>query len=417
MSSTEPSTPSAASSTSATADTTSGNGPARLPRWRRILVGVLVVLGCLLVPLSILSVWVHSTLLDTDQWVATVDPLVDNPDVQQAVATRVTNAIIDNTDIEGEVRSALPDVAKRLAPTIAAGAEQAVGVAALKIVESDQFESLWKTMNRRAHTRVVAVLQGKGNQTFETKNGEITITLAPIVDEVKKELNDRGISFFDNVQIPGAKNRITLFASDDLQQAQSITDLLDQVALILPILTFIVFAAAIILSGNRRRTVLRSALGVALAMGLLIVALALGRTAYLDALPKGVNLDAARAVYDQLLTFLRTSLRTTFWLAVVIAIGAWLAGPGRAATKVRSTVSRGLDKGGDEVATPAPIAGFVAMHKNVLRITVAGVALVIMGVLNHPTPVAVLVVTILALIGFAVIELLGRAGETAASDA
>ncbi|MET0919907.1 MAG: hypothetical protein ABWY77_01760, partial [Acidimicrobiia bacterium] len=273
------------------------------------------------------------------------------------------------------------------------------------------------TMNRRAHTRVVAVLQGKGNQTFETKNGEITITLAPIVDEVKKELNDRGISFFDNVQIPGAKNRITLFASDDLQQAQGITDLLDQVALILPILTFIVFAAAIVLSGNRRRTVLRSALGVALAMGLLIVVLALGRTAYLDALPKGVNLDAARAVYDQLLTFLRTSLRTTFWLAVVIAIGAWLAGPGGAATKVRSTVSRGLDKGGDEVATPAPIAGFVATHKNVLRIIVVGGALVIMGVLNHPTPLAVLVVTILALIGFAAIELLGRAGETAVSDA
>ena len=174
----------------------------------------------------------------------------------------------------------------------------------------------------------------------------------------------------------------------------------------------IVFAAAIILSGNRRRTILRGALGVALAMGVLIVALALGRTAYLDALPKSVNLDAARAVYDQLLTFLRTSLRTLFWLAIVVAIGAWLSGQSRAATKVRSTVGRALDKGGDEVATPAPIAGFVAQHKNVLRVAVVGVALVIMGVLNHPTPLAVLVVTILALIGFAVIEVLGRAGET-----
>ena len=43
--------------------------PKRVPRWRRILVGFLVVVGCVLAPISIIGVWVHNTLLDTDQWV------------------------------------------------------------------------------------------------------------------------------------------------------------------------------------------------------------------------------------------------------------------------------------------------------------------------------------------------------------
>jgi hypothetical protein len=386
-----------------------------LPRWRRILVAVLVVFGCILAPLSIVSVWIHSTLLDTDQWVSTVGPLIHNPDVQDAVATRVTNAITENAKLTDKITDALPDPAKRLAPFIEQGAQQAVGVAAHKIVESDQFASLWNTVNRRAHARVVAVLQGKGTQTVQTKNGQITITLAPIIDEVRKELDNRGITFFDNVKISGTKNQIVLFSSNDLKTAQSAVDLFDKVAVVLPILTFLVFAAAIILSGNRRRTVLRSALGVALAMGILLTASALGRTAYLDALPVTVNHAAAQAVYDQLLTFLRTSLRTMFWLAIVVALGAWVAGTSKAATRVRSTVGRALDKGGDEVSTPAPIAGFVAHYRNVLRVVVVGAAFVVMAVIDHPTPLSVLVVTLLALLAFAVIEVLGRAGETAAS--
>ncbi len=417
MSSTEPSTPASKATTTSDADIAKveGGSVRHIPRWRRILVAVLVVLGCVLAPLSIVSVWIHSTLLDTDQWVSTVGPLIDNPDVQDAVATRVTNAVTDNAKIDSIIRDALPGSAKRLAPVIEQGAQQAVGVAAHKIVESDQFETLWDTVNRRAHARVVAVLQGKGNQTVATKNGQITVSLDPIIAAVRKELDQRGIPFFDNVKIPNSRRQIVLFSSEDLKTAQSLVDLFDKVALVLPILTVLVFAAAIILSGNRRRTILRGALGVALAMGILLTASALGRTAYLDALPATVNHAAAQAVYDQLLTFLRTSLRTTFWLAIVVALGAWLAGTGRAATRVRSTVGRALDKGGDEVATPAPVAGFVAHHRNVLRVVVVGVAFVVMAALDHPTPLSVLVVTVLSLVAFGVIEVLGRAGEPAAS--
>ncbi|HEX5586542.1 MAG TPA: hypothetical protein VFZ17_04495 [Acidimicrobiia bacterium] len=413
MTSTEPTTPPSPDAAPADDGATTG-GPHRLPRWRRILVGFLVVLGCLLVPLSILGVWVHSTLLDTDQWVATVGPLVDKPSVQDAVAVRITNAVTENAHLDTKIRDLLPTRAKGLASTIAAGAEQAVSAAATKIVQSDQFDTLWREINRRAHTRVVAVLQGKGTDTVQTKNGQIVLQITPLVDAVKHELDDRGISFFDDVQLPNdAKNGIVIFSSEDLKTTQGLVDLLDTLAFVLPIATFVVFAAAIALSGNRRRTVLRGALGVALAMGVLLTAFNLGRTPYLDALPGSVSRPAASDVYDQLLMFLKMSVRTVFWLAIVVAIGAWLAGAGHLAVRIRSAVKRGLDRTPSEVEAPAPVAGFIAHSKTALRVLVIALGGVLLVALDHPSPLSVLVIAILVLIGLAIIEVLGRSAPGA----
>ena len=73
------------------------SSPRRTPRWRRILVSLLVIVGCVLAPLSVLSVWIRNTMLDTDQYVETVGPLIDNPDVQSALATRITNAVVEGS--------------------------------------------------------------------------------------------------------------------------------------------------------------------------------------------------------------------------------------------------------------------------------------------------------------------------------
>ena len=42
---------------------------------QRVLVAVLVIIGCVLAPLSLVAVWTRNTLLDTDNYVSTVAPL------------------------------------------------------------------------------------------------------------------------------------------------------------------------------------------------------------------------------------------------------------------------------------------------------------------------------------------------------
>jgi len=71
----------------------------RAPRWRRILVALLVVVGCILAPLSMLGVWLKAEILDTDTYVSTMAPLADNAHVQNALADRITNTLVVDTSL------------------------------------------------------------------------------------------------------------------------------------------------------------------------------------------------------------------------------------------------------------------------------------------------------------------------------
>ena len=405
--------------TGADIDTSIGDAPAhaRQPRWRRGLVAVLVVIGCVLAPLSVLSVWIRNTLLDTDQYVETVGPLIDNTDVQEALANRITNALIQGTGVEQRIANALPSQASFVAPAVADGLEQFVDKTALRLVQSDAAETVWDTVNRRAHAQVVALLEGTGRgDSVTTRNGEVVVNLGPLVGRVQSALEDRGINVFDADAARRVDREIVLIQSDSLKSAQNITDLLQKLAYVLPIITLLAFALAIGLSGNRRRTIVRGALGVALGMGLLLVLFNFGRHFYLDALPATVNENAAAAVYDQLLAFLRLSLRTAFVVALVVSLAAWLSGPGNVAVRVRSGVA-GLARKQETGGAPSGVAIFVSHYKTVLRVAVFGIALAILVVLSAPSPLDVLILAIVVVLLLVFIEFLARAVPTADAQA
>src|SRR5580765_2768641 len=196
-------------------------------RWRRNDCGLLVVLVCALAPLSVLAVWLHGTVLDTDQYVATVAPLAHDPAVQEAIATRVTNSLVASTDLDARLAAALPPKASFAAPAVASAITRVVHDFALRLVQSDQFAKLWEVANRRAHTQVVAVLQGKGHGNIETKNGQVVVHLGPAVDKVKAALNKVGIDIFRGVDAERVNNQIVLLDSEQLSKAQSAVDAFD----------------------------------------------------------------------------------------------------------------------------------------------------------------------------------------------
>jgi hypothetical protein len=380
--------------------------PKKMPRWRRALVAVLVVLGCIFAPLSILGVWVHGTLLDTDRYVATVGPLADDPGVQQAVANRVTTAIVENSNVQKRIKDALPSKASFIVPYITSGLQDFVHTAALKVVESDQFSELWKEVNRRTHARVVALLEGKGSDNIDTKNGQIVVKLGPVIDKVQSALKSKGINVFNNLG-PAKDREIVLIDSKNLRKAQDLVSVLNKLAWVLPVLTLLFFAAAIWLSPNRRRTILRGALGVALATGLLLIVFNFGRHFYLSALPSSVNQNAAGSVYDQLLSFLRTALRTTFVVALVVALAAWLIGPSKPATRVR-TGTLSLVHGHAPEGEPSAVAAFFARYRAALRILVIAIGVAILVITSAPTPLDVIIIAAVVLVLLLLIEFIGR---------
>jgi len=397
-----------------------GNDETRsVPRWRRTLCGILVVIVCILAPVSLLAVWARNTLLNTDQYVETVGPLASEPAIQHAIANRVVVVLNSRVDIEAEVEDALPARAAFIAPFVAKGIDSFVRDATLRLAESERFQQLWDAANRRAHQQVVAVLTGEGgNDRVSTEDGKVVVRLGPIVETVRKQLQRLGIDIFDDTGGGSRAGReLVLFQSEELTKIQGAVSLLDDIAWYLPFVLLALFLIAVGISPNRRRTVLRTAVWIAVGMALVLVLFNVGRTFYLDAVTgAGADRDAAEAAYNQILSFLRTSARTAFVVAVLVAIGAWVAGPSRLATRIRGFVTGPKDGRPDSGVEPTALARFAARYRAALRVVIIGVGLIVLIAMNAVTPLTALVVALVVLALVVLVELLAR-GAPQVSDA
>lgn len=53
--------------------------------WPIPVATVLIVVGCLLAPVSVIAVWSANQVSDTSRYIANVEPLVHNPAIQNAL--------------------------------------------------------------------------------------------------------------------------------------------------------------------------------------------------------------------------------------------------------------------------------------------------------------------------------------------
>ncbi len=70
-------------------------------RWKVIGSRILLGLYCLSLPLSLVAIWANNLVLDTDVYVDTVAPLAADPDIQEAIATRLTDFVSGRIQRDG----------------------------------------------------------------------------------------------------------------------------------------------------------------------------------------------------------------------------------------------------------------------------------------------------------------------------
>ena len=69
--------------------------------WRRPVAALLIVLGCLLAPVSVLAVWYSNQVSDTGRYIENIEPLIHNPAIQNALTDRVTVEIVSHLNVAG----------------------------------------------------------------------------------------------------------------------------------------------------------------------------------------------------------------------------------------------------------------------------------------------------------------------------
>jgi hypothetical protein len=380
--------------------------------WRRISRWTLLVVGGLLAIVSVMMIWVRDTLLDTNTWVATMAPVAASPAVQSAIANDVTTQLFEKADLQTKVKDALPPNAAFLAAPLTNQLQGFSNTAAKKVVGSDQFQNLWVDINRKAHNAVVAVLTGEQKGRISTSGGKVTLDLSSVTSKVQGRLESSGISALQGVSL--GSGQVTLVSSPTLQKVQGATKVLKGLAFVFPVLALGCLAGATALSRDRRRGLLTAALGLSIAMVVLLAVMAVLRNIYLDeVVSPRLPADAAGDIYNAVIHFVRQSAQVVFAVGVIVALGAALAGPSRAAVATRRTVRGGMD--GLSTAREArgwdlgPAGSWIGQHRGALRVGILVGAFLVLIIWSQPTAWVVLGLALIVALLLGVVEVLGRA--------
>jgi hypothetical protein len=373
-------------------------------------------------PVAVLGVWAGNEISDTGRWVATVQPLIHDPAIQNVLTDKVTDQITSKLNLTGTVNQASTQLKSKgltrvssLLTTfdseIASAATGFIHNTVNSVIASPAAAKFWTQVNTVAHQSLVKVLSGQGGGAISTSNGQIVLNLGPIIAAVKQDLIQRGFSLASS--IPDISPTVALFQANDLGKAQSAYRLITTLKIVLLILVLLLLAGGVYLARGRRRALIGAGLGLAASMLVLAIGLLIARSIYLNSVPPSVLPgDAAAAAYDALVHFIKIGLRVVLAVGLVVALGAFITGPSRTAVQTRSALKSGLgwirSFGERRGVSTGPVGQWTYLHRRGLRIGAVALAGLIFAFWGQPTGLVVILLAVVLLVLLGLIELIGR---------
>lgn len=324
-------------------------------RTRTIVSATLIVVGLVLAPVAVLGSWVRAELVDTDRFVQTLAPLAAEESVQDFITDRTTTVIDENLNLTGVVGdmfagiagldlppTAQVAVAQLEAPAVA-GVESLISSGVQRVVGSEQFVQIWESVLRETHTRSIAVIQGQpGTAVTLADDGTVALDVGVVVSAVRDALIANGVTIAES--IPAISSSVPLLQNDSLAGIRTGYQLAVGVGTWLPWVAFGALVLGVALA--RRRIVVASRAGawLAVSLGVLAAALAIGRMLFIGAVsPAVMPATTADVIFEQLTSLLVPTVVALIVFGVLVAVGAWIAGPSRAAGAIRGAVDAVFD--------------------------------------------------------------------------
>ena len=387
--------------------------------WRTPVAALLIVVGCVLAPLSVVAVWTANQVSDTSRYVANVEPLIKDPAIQNALTNKLTSEIVTKIDVKGITDQAAAELTAKgftrigsllqgVSGSLASGVQGFVHSSIHKIITGPRMANAWVQVNRVASQALVAVLSGRAasNGAVGVSNGQVTLDLAPLIAVAKQDLVARGLTIAGKIPIVHAT--FALFPSKNLTKAQKAYRLINDLKIVLPIVTLVLLGLGVLIARRPRRALIGAGLGFAASMLVLGVGLAIARNLYLNSVPAGtLPADAAAAAFDILVRFIKTALRALLVAGLIVAVGAFFTGPSAAAVRTRHALSSGLGRirhGGQS----GPASQWTYAHRHALRIGAVALAALIFVFWGQPTAAVVVAIAVLLLVVLGLIEVIGR---------
>jgi hypothetical protein len=388
-----------------------------------VLAAVLIVLGCLMAPMAVVSGWAKTTLTDTDTFVATYAPLARDPEVQSFVIDQASAAVNQNLNIEqltSEVLDGIKALGTRPAASAALdalkgpatqGVQTVIRNGITEFVTSDAFAQTWERALRLSHNQLIATMRNDPQALIVAQSaGTIGIQLGPIVEEVKAALLARGLSIAS--RIPPVDRTIPIAQSDQIPTVQSAYLAVVAIGGWLPWVSLIFLTAGVLVARRRSVALVWAAGGLGVAMLLLVLGFGIGRNLLLTAVPPGlVPSGLTTLLYDTATAAMKDTAVIGLVLAVAIAVVAWFGGPFRAPRRLRGLYTDGLTglrHNADQHGVTTGRAGsWVYAQRRVLHVIIAiaaSAAIILLRPLSVSDIVGTLVVAVIAVIVVSIVE-------------
>ncbi len=355
----------------------------RRRRVRSLTVLILVILASLGVVVSLVGGWVRTTLFDTDSFIEVVDSTLTSEEIVTLVGDVVSEQTIAALDIETRLETRLAAIDTYLSETLAealdlsaaqrallsrvdiprlaglAGSiaepiEQRIEEAIDALVASDGFQEQLPEAIAFAHRGAVALIRDDAEnlENVSIVAGEVRWNILPLVERALGHVFEEGIldPVIDSLPISGATyvgaredalaslsealgtvlpedfGQVTVMSEERLETWQGLARTLDRAAILAVVVTVALVALALVVSHDRRRTVVQFALGSVVA----VLVAAIVQRNVIEALDQALPGPAEQAAADVLFEAVFANLRAVTWIfiavAVVVGIAAHLAG-------------------------------------------------------------------------------------------
>jgi hypothetical protein len=325
-------TPPAGTSPAGTSPAATPPAPRRVPHlWLvRSLIGFATLLGVI----AIFAVWADRQLLDTGSWTDTTSKMIESPPIREALSSYLTDQLYANVDVAGELRGELPSELKPLAAPAAGALRSLVEKGVNFALQRPRVQQLWRTANLAAHAELVKLIENRSEVVRLPGRGNVVINLRPLLSDAASRV---GAPTSLVEKIPPNVAELRVLRSDSLRSAQNGVNLLRSLAIVLPLLAYLLFALAVYFARGRRRQTLISVGSAFIGAGLLVLVLRsiAGHTVVNSLATTESVKPAAQAAYSIGTSVLADIAWSTIFIGIVLILAAMLAGPTRAATSVR----------------------------------------------------------------------------------
>jgi hypothetical protein len=407
--------------------TTTEPGPGRL-RQRKWIAGLLVVVSSFFVLVALIAVWAHRTVFDTDAFMETIEPVLQDPAVNAALGDYITEEVTGALNLEERLQEPLANLdaflsaalldllgieeegqelldrfdrptLEALAGPIADRVNERIANRVDRVMASPEVTELIPQLVRRAHEGAVALARGELESlpNVSVVEGDVRFNTLPIIVRVLQAMAaelrgllpdvdlpdavsdrvDEAIAQFKEAlgdRVPDDFGQVTLMSEDQLVEIQDTATALDRWTWGLVILAAVLVVATILVSPTRRRTVIHLGIGVIIAIFLGVLVVRRVETAVIGEISSPARTETARGILENLFAGLRQSIVAVVVVAALVTLGFHIAGRPRWVTEPRAR----LDDLVPEDVRPATFNAWVAVNYDFIRIALAGLALLIL---------------------------------------